>query len=168
MVRSQQLDTPVYEDVGSYTTLDGASRAVTCLVEHGFAEGEVSIAPRQFHVVQPRVLRRRISYGWRFGALVGAVTLGLISLVSAAGLSTIVSDIVPMVALGGLIGVVAGVVAAALRHRYVRSRAFADAPRDFQPERYAVHVLGNQEQARHTLAQWWDPTAPPWGRQKSA
>jgi hypothetical protein len=72
----------------------------------------------------------------------------------------------PMIALGVLVGGASGTVLAITVHRRRRSTAFQTPPEAIAPTRFEVVVDRDRDRARHRLARWWDPTAPPAGSQQ--
>jgi hypothetical protein len=51
-------------------------------------------------------------------------------------------------------------------HRRGREVTFGPDPERLVPHRYVVLVDHEPARARHGLARWWDPAAPPPGRQQ--
>ena len=146
--------------VAAYATATGAERAVSHLVSLGYDEHEVGIAPRDFHITDRHPLWRRLGSWLRYGAAIGALAGLLIELGRRLGIDVIVRAVVPAVAVGIGIGVVLGAVVAIVGHR--RAKMQNGVPTDvLAPGRYDIVVGRDPDRARHGLAKWWDPAAPP-------
>jgi hypothetical protein len=84
------------------------------------------------------------------------------------GGEALVESIVPLVASGALGGLVLGLVVALVAYRGHRARLFVAPPDVIAPTRYEVVVDRDHARARHSLAMWWDPDAPPARHQRAA
>lgn len=148
-------------EVACYETLAGASRAASRLVELGYDEDEILIAPHGFRVADEHPLRGRLRRGARLGTVCGASALGIMSLISVAGFDAIVTAVVPAIMIGAVVGLAVALPVAAARHRQLRTRAFGRPPEELAPERFGIVVAREAARARHQLARWWNPSAPP-------
>jgi hypothetical protein len=73
-----------------------------------------------------------------------------------------------MAAAGAIGGALLGLVVALVIHRRERAQTAFSPPETIAPTRYEVVVDRDRDRARHGLAKWWDPAAPPAGWQQSA
>jgi hypothetical protein len=153
--------------VAAYDSLEGAERAATHLVRLGYDEVDVGIGPRDFEVVDDS-LRRLLRRWLKLGALVGIALAGVIALVGEVGADALLRQVLPAVAWGAVAGLALGLVAALFAYWRHRARAFPAPPEVVAPTRFEILVEGDREQARHRLARWWDPEAPPAGSQGPA
>jgi hypothetical protein len=154
--------------VAAYVTLDGAERAVTHLVGLGFAETDVGIAPRNFAVVDPHPLRCDLRRGVERGGVIGMVALAAVVLVQEIGAGALVKSVLPTAAAGAMAGALFGLIVAVVIHRNRRAGAMLSAPEPVAPTRFEIVVERDRDRARHGLAKWWDPAAPPAGSQQPA
>lgn len=168
MAKTTTALTDSRQEAASYATLSGASQAVAHLVEVGFDEHEVAIAPRQFRALQQHPLRRRVRLGMRAGSIMGSVLAAVAALTAVAGLDSIVGVVAPLIVFGALAGTTAGLVVGLAVHLRARRHQFGDAPAELAPERFDVTVDHEFAEAEHALAQWWDPAAPPASRTLAA
>lgn len=155
--------TPLRDDgaVAAYASLEGAERAVSHLVSLGYDEHDVGIGPRDFDVADPHPVRRSLRAGARRGGIVGLAAMAVIGVWWEVGTAAVTDTILPLVAIGGAAGLLTGIVVAAIAYRRRRARAFGPAPEALVPTRYEVVVERDRDRARHGLARWWDPAAPP-------
>jgi hypothetical protein len=149
------------ERIASFESLDGAARAVSHLVELKYSPEGVAIAPNQFEVVAHARLLDRVRYGLGRGAAIGALTMGTIAVASALGVSRLVGSILPAVVAAAAVGACLGMAAAVVRHRRSSFMEEVSSVPQLRPTTFDVVVDRETEAARHDLASWWDPSAPP-------
>lgn len=158
-----RMTTTMYEPVAvaTYASAEGAERAVAHLVGLGYDERELGIAPRAFEAVDQHPLRRRLRR-WSLLGLTAATTgMTIVALARELTWRAWVDSVLPLVAWGALGGTVAGVVVALVAHRRERRRQVVPSPDVVAPTRFEVVVGRDPDRARHGLARWWDPAAPP-------
>ena len=157
------------ERIGSFQSLEGAARAVSHLVELRYDPDDVAIEPKRFEVVARGRLRDRLRRGFGRGALVGALTMSAAAVTTAIGLDRLVRSILPSVAIAAGVGACIGIVAAVVHHRRSSFLADVSSAPQLRPTTFDVVVDRRQtDAARHDLARWWDPAAPPVQRQHVA
>ena len=154
--------------VAAYATVDGAELAVAHLVSLGYDEHDVGIGPRDFEVVDRHPLRAGVNRWLRVGLLTGAGATAAVTVGREIGGQALVGTVLPMVAWGAIFGLLAGLAVAVVSYRRDRAKAFVSAPDVVAPTRYEVVVDRDHDRARHGLAKWWDPSAPPAGWQQPA
>ena len=154
------------DSVAAYATVQGAERAVAHLVSIGFDEHQVGIAPRDFESIDRHPLRRLLGQWLRRGAIAGATAMAIVALARELDIDTVTGSVVPLVAWGAVGGLIAGLVMALLVHRHRRAKTALAPPEAIAPTRFEVVVDQDRERARHGLARWWDPAAPPAGWQE--
>jgi hypothetical protein len=149
--------------VAAYTTppLTGAERAVSHLISLGYGEEELAIAPRGFEVVERHPLGRRVRAWTKVGCALGIAAGAAVEVERRIGRAQLWEAVVPTLLVGAVVGLALGLVVAVVTHHRGRRRAFGTAPDVVAPHRYEVVVQGDPERARHGLARWWDPSAPP-------
>jgi hypothetical protein len=156
------------DPIAAYETSEGAERAASHLVSLGYEEGEVDIRPRGFTTVEDRTLRERRVTWSRAGAVAGGIGAAAIVVVQQVAFATLLTVLVPLALIGSLAGLVAGALAAGAVARSARAHRFGPAPPVLAPSRFEVVVGRHGDDARHRLARWWDPSAPPAGWQRPA
>lgn len=147
--------------VATYASIEGAELAVTHLVGLGYDEHDVGIAPRDFVTVDPHPLRRRVRRWGRFGIVLGAATMTVVALAQQLTWRIWLDDVLPSIGLGAIAGVAIGIVAGLVAHRRQRRHQTIAPPTTVAPTTFEVVVGRDPERARHGLARWWDPAAPP-------
>ncbi|WP_421119739.1 hypothetical protein ACE2AJ_20685 [Aquihabitans daechungensis] len=156
-VRSQTLGDPV----AAYASLEGAERAVSHLVSHGYDEEEVGIAPRAFEEVDRHPFRELLdTWLLRWGLIGGASIAALLAVVSEVGVDALVESVLPTMAWGAAAGVAIGLVIAVVAYRIEKARTFFTAEVELEPTRFEVVADQHPDRARNDLARWWDPAAP--------
>jgi hypothetical protein len=156
------------DSVAAYATVEGAEKAVAHLVGLGYDEHDVGIAPRDFEVVDQHPVRRLFGRWLRVGLVGGLGSMTVIAIGREVGWDALVGSVLPLVAWGAVLGVVAGLVAGIVAYRRHRAEALLTPPDAIAPTRYEVVVDRDRDRARHGLAKWWDPSAPPAGWQQPA
>jgi hypothetical protein len=147
--------------VATYATVDGAERAVAHLVSLGYDERDVGIAPRDFEVVDPRGGTRSLGDWTRMGLIAGAASMALIAVSRQITTEALFDSVLPLIALGVVVGAALGFVLGIASWRSRRRSDFLPAPDELAPTRFEVVVDRERDRARHGLARWWDPAAPP-------
>ena len=140
--------------------MDGASLAVSHLVEWRYDPADVAIAPREFEVVAREGLGVRVQRGLVRGAVLGAVAMTVTSVVAVIGIERLVRSTLPSVLVAAGIGACLGIIAGVIHHRQMSVVAFDDAGPELRPTTFDVVVDRDSDGARHDLARWWDPAAP--------
>jgi hypothetical protein len=160
MTEQRSRSTYERERVASFTTLDGATHAVTHLIELDYDPEDLAIAPKAFEFVDPRSRAARLDAG-RNGAAVGACLAGAVTVVSLVGINSTLGTLIPAVLISSVVGGVLAIVVDELRRRYRAARSF-DSPRaEARPTRFDVLVGRARDRARHDLGRWCDPAAVP-------
>ena len=154
--------------VAAYATADAAERAIAHLVSLGYDERDVGIGPRDFERVDRHPLRGLLARWLRWGVIGGAATMTVVALGREMSGDTLVGSVLPLVASGVLGGLVLGVIVAVVAYRQHRARSLVPPPDVIAPTRYEVVVSRDPDRARHGLARWWDPAAPPAGWRQPA
>jgi hypothetical protein len=149
------------DGVAAYESLHGACKAATHLVEIGFDEHEVAIAPRDFDKVESHELAVRLRIGACYGSALGAAVVAVAALVVRVGIADLARAVVWIGVAGALVGCAVGVAAAIVRHAYVRRYRFGASASGLAPRYYEVVVATDSDRANHQLAKWWDADAPP-------
>jgi hypothetical protein len=154
-------------EVAAYATLDGAEKAVEHLVSLGYDERDVGISPRGFEIVRDGPDAPRPTRSAAVGLIAGLGAMTVVALAREISLEVLAGSVLPLVLWGGLLGTAAGFIVGLLARRHVRARTFGFGE-EIAPTRYQVVVDRDQDTARHRLARWWDPEAPPVGWRQSA
>jgi hypothetical protein len=150
------------ERIQSFESLDGAARAVSHLVELKYDPASVAIAPRDFEETRTRrSLPGKMAAGLRTGAIAGAAVIGGVAVVAVTGVSDLVRSVLPAVAVATLVGAFVGVVTALIAYRRESAQTFGVPRSELRPTTFDVVVGREADDARHDLARWWDPAAPP-------
>jgi hypothetical protein len=146
----------VAEAVASYPTARRAAAATARLVELGYDEHEVAIAPHDYRPLERPGLAARVLGACRTGAVRAGVAVAVVTAVLQLGVSGTTALVVLGVG-GAVIGALLGGAAAALdgtrEFEAEKSRAA------LRPDRYDVVVRRDAGPANHALARWWDPAA---------
>jgi hypothetical protein len=156
------------DSVAAYATVNGAEKAVTHLVSLGYDEHDVGIAPRNFEIVDQHPMRRLLGRWLRMGLLAGLASTTVVAVGRELGADALVDSVAPLIAAGTAIGAVAGLVIGIVAYRRHRAKTFLTSPDVIAPTRFEVMVDRERDRARHGLARWWDPAAPPGARQQHA
>ena len=154
--------------VAAYASVEGAERAVAHLVRLGYDEHDLGIGPRDFEAVDPYPFRRMLGRGLRWGTAGGAGALTVFAVGREIGFQALRETVLPLVAWGAAGGLLVGLVTALVAFRRYRATSFLSGPDEVAPTRFEVVVGRDQDEARHGLATWWDPAAPPAGWQQPA
>ncbi len=147
--------------VATYTTLEGAARAVAHLISLGYDQRDVGIAPRDFEVIDPHPDRSSLSQWTWVGLIAGAASMAVVAVGREIGAKALFESVVPLIAWGVVIGAAAGFAVGLVSLWHHRRAAMLPPPEEIAPTRYEVMVDRDRDRARHRLANWWDPAAPP-------
>jgi hypothetical protein len=147
--------------VGTFATLDGAARAVSHLVELDYDPATVAIAPQGYATVEPQRLRDRIGPAVVRSVARTTVAVAAVTIVISLGIDTLVGVVAPAVAIAAAAGAILGLLAAIHAHRRASFLAVPDVAPTLRPTTFDVLVDRAGASARHDLARWWDPLAPP-------
>jgi hypothetical protein len=147
--------------VAAYATVEGAEKAVAHLVGLGYDEHDVGIAPRDFEVVGQHPMRHLLGRWLRVGFVAGLAAMTVIAVSREIGGTALVDSVLPLIGWGGVIGGVVGLLSGIVAYQRHHSTGFLTPPEVIAPTRYEVVVDRDRDRARHGLAQWWDPEAPP-------
>jgi hypothetical protein len=145
--------------VGSFRTAYAAELAIDHLAEHGFERQRLHVRPADLaptHGWQARTRRRpRNARSLAIGLTPAAVliTVAILSPLSVAG--WLYAGSLTASAISAAVGV-------CLERRWAaRTRQRARADRTVVAGRFDVICTDAADRARHVLARWWDPAAPP-------
>lgn len=146
--------------VGAYRTLEGAELAAAHLVGCGYDEDDVRIAPRDYEVIDEGGLGAEVARWGRWGILGGAAAMAGAAVVSQVGWTELVEAMAPAALWGALIGGLVGIVAAVIAHRVHAAHTYFTAVADLEPTRFEIVAGRDPDRARNDLARWWNPAAP--------
>ena len=148
--------------VAAYSTVEGATLAASKLVELGFDEHGVGIAPRDYREVDCDPLTQRMASGARRGAVASASIAAVVLVAVQVGFERLVSEVIPLVALATIIGAAAGTLGAAAVAWRRRSQGITtQRPDDLAPSRFEVVVTRRSADAGRSLAGGWHPQSRP-------
>jgi hypothetical protein len=151
------------EPVGAFASLDGAGRATAHLVELGYEPDDVSIGPRDFAPVETPRLGDRIPRAAGHGAIWAGAVVASVAIVATIGLAPVITVVVPATLGAAVLGALIGAVDAIYRHRRSMPLRIPGRPPALRATAFDVRVERSTGEARHDLAQWWDPAAVPAG-----
>jgi hypothetical protein len=155
------------DQVATYSTADGAARAVEHLVQLNHDPADVAIAPRDFETVDTDRLRDRAVRGARTCAILSALVLFVVTAGRTMGAGRLLSAVVVPTVIGVLVASAIGAVVGMISRRFDASRV--GRPRHEVRATTFVVVAGRRAgAARHDLARWWNPAAHPAPRRRAA
>ena len=163
MFRSMMVSTRTEDRIASYDTPDAATLAVSHLVALDYDPKDVAIVPAEFEKIEEPRLRGEVLRGFRVGVIAAACAAAAFAVLGAVGLGTVVRTGLPALLVGAAVGAVGGPLVAATAWWRRRQTAIGPLPQDVAPSRFDVVVRRRPGDARHMLARWRDPAAPPAG-----
>jgi hypothetical protein len=144
--------------VGRYTTYEGAALAARHLIDRGHERDDLLIVAHHLHSPTRRRLPLRLVRGTLLGVLWSAfaLTAGLVLL--AASARSPAREALLWSAAAVSVAAFIGTLPAWARVRWEEDGQAGTA---LEPDHFDVLCAENPLEARHRLARWWDPAAPP-------